>query len=141
MGNYKWIIGKIQEIPFEKTYVKYLENQLHLLAGQRFLQAVSYDGVGGNGGISDKTGDTAIRITEEEAELKLKIDKKRSEIELLEGIINALGPDERKVIDLMYRKKKSYSQTSKEMGIAKSTVQEKRKKALDKILSLYNIKE
>lgn len=138
MDKYTRIKTAIEKLNINKSTLVYLEEELKLLESERMLKGVSYDGVKSSGGISDTVADTAIRITEKEQELKIKIDRKKNEIKFTENMLKCLKDDERNIIVGLYVKYKPYWKLCEEVGCSISNCKKIRKQGFDRLMKFID---
>jgi RNA polymerase sigma factor (sigma-70 family) len=135
VDKHKIIKDKLGFLKYDIEYLESMKERLKLLEEERELRGITYDDVGGGhtNTISDITGETAVRIAEEEIDLKVRIKKKQAEIDHLERILASLPEDERQVIVMFYCKNHMYWKIAEQVGCSISTVKRLRRKGFEKL--------
>ncbi len=136
---YTIIKNKLQKLDQTKLYLEKLQKDLELLQEERQLKGISYDDIGGSrgNGVSDRTGETAVRIADKETELRLEIKKVLNEVNHIEKLLNSLHEDEREVIIGIYMQGQQYWVVAQKMKCSITTAKRRRREAFDKILTGY----
>lgn len=134
MGNYKAAEERIRELQFDKVYLESIKNKLELLELEYCISGIAYDGIGGGSEISDRTGDTALRVSDQKTKLELKAAKVKADVAHLESVLNCLTAKEYEIIILYYTKYKSIEVIAGEVVYSPSQVKRIKGDAMRKIV-------
>lgn len=134
MGNYTKAESRLRNINMDRIYVESLKAKLELIELEYNVRGIAYDGIGGGGGTSDVTGDTAINIMDNKQDIELKVKQKESEISHLDNILSCLTVTEEKIIKLYYIRYKPYWSIARDVDYSISQVKRIKKDAMLKII-------
>lgn len=134
MDNHSKIESRLRNLDLDKLYLCNQEKELKLLELEYEITGVSYDGVGGGGGISDTTGDKAANISEKKKKIELRILRHKKEIEHIESALDCLTETEYTVVTMFYCKYKPLWVIAREVGFSISQVKRIKRDAMTRLV-------
>lgn len=133
-SKYSQAEDKIRNLGPDKVRLAFLKKELKQLELEYGGRGVNYDGIGGGTGVSDTTGDLAVRVAEQREDIELKITKLSLKIQHIEAVLVTLTEFQLQVILKFYTEGKQLWKIGDELSMSRSTAKRIKKSAMDRVI-------